>query len=84
MTSWGARERLREMILKYGVAGSDIIRQVHLEIFRLNIPERWKIRLAEAIGETDFRLIQGANDEVQLSALLAKLTEAGYEMKKSG
>jgi len=80
----GARERLREMILKYGVAGSDIIRQVHLEIFRLNIPERWKIRLAEAIGETDFRLIQGANDEVQLSALLAKLTEAGYEMKKSG
>lgn len=78
----GARERLREMILRYGVAGSDIIRQVHIEIFRLKIPEKWKIKLAEAIGETDFRLIQGANDEVQLSALLAKLTEAGYEMRR--
>jgi len=40
--------------------------------------------LAEAIGEIDFRLIQGSDDEVQLSALLARLTEAGYEMQRSG
>ena len=78
----GARDKLREMILKYGLAGSDIIRQIHIEIFRFNIPEQWKIRLADAIGETDFRLVQGADDEVQLSALLARLTEAGYEMKR--
>jgi len=78
----GAREKLREMILKYGLAGSDIIRQIHIEIFRLNIPEQWKIRLADAIGEIDFRLVQGADEEVQLSALLARLTEAGYEMKR--
>jgi hypothetical protein len=42
-----AREKLREMILKYGVAGSDIINQVHSEIFRLDIPELWKVRLAD-------------------------------------
>jgi len=77
-----AREKLREMILKYGLAGSDIIRQIHIEIFRFNIPEQWKIRLADAIGEIDFRLVQGADEEVQLSALLARLTEAGYEMKR--
>jgi len=29
-------------------------------------------------------LIQGADDEVQLSALLARLTEAGYEIQKGG
>ncbi len=78
----GAREKLREMILKYGVAGSDIIKQIHIEIFRLEIPERWKIKLADMIGEADFRLVQGADEEVQLSALLARLTEAGYEMRK--
>jgi len=78
----GAREKLREMILKYGLAGSDIIRQIHIEIFRFNIPERWKIKLADTIGEIDFRLVQGADEEVQLSALLARLTEAGYEMKR--
>jgi len=80
----GAREKLREMILKYGVAGSDIIKQIHIEIFRLEIPERWKIKLADVIGEADFRLVQGADEEVQLSALLARLTEAGYEMRKGG
>lgn len=78
----GSRDKLREMILKYGLAGSDIIRQIHIEIFRSDVPERWKIRLADAIGEIDFRLIQGADEEVQLSALLARLTEAGYEMKR--
>jgi len=80
----GARQRLREMILKYGVAGSDIIKQIHIEIFRTGLPERWKVKLAEAIGEIDFRLVQGADEEVQLSALLARLTEAGYELKRGG
>jgi len=77
----GARDKLREMILKYGVAGSDVVRQIHIEIFRFKeIPERWKIKLADVIGEVDFRLVQGADEEVQLSALLARLVEAGYEM----
>lgn len=80
----GAREKLREMILKYGVAGSDIIKQIHLEIFRSGVPEKWKVKLADAIGEIDFRLVQGSDDEVQLSALLARLVEAGSEMQKGG
>jgi len=77
-----ARDKLREMIVKYGLAGSDIIRQIHLEIFRLSIPERWKIKLTDVVGEADFRLIQGSSEEIQLSALLAKLTEAGYEIRR--
>jgi replication factor C small subunit len=80
-----ARNKLREMILKYGVAGSDIIRQIHIEIFRMkDIPEPWKVKLAEAIGEIDFRLISGADEEVQLSALLARMVEAGIAMGQSG
>ncbi len=76
-----ARKKLREMITKYGVAGSDIIKQIHLELFRLEIHEPWKIKLADIVGEVDFRLIEGANEEIQLSALLAKLAESGYELK---
>jgi replication factor C small subunit len=78
----GAREKLRELILKYGLAGTDIIRQVHIEIFRFNIPERWKPKLADTIGEIDYRLTQGSNEEIQLSALLAKLAEAGQDIKR--
>jgi len=80
----GARQKLREMILKYGVAGSDIIKQIHIEISRSGLPDQWKVKLADAIGEIDFRLVQGADEEVQLSALLARLTEAGYELKRGG
>jgi len=79
-----AREKLRDMILKYGTAGSDIIKQIHIEIFRSGLPEKWKVKLADAIGEIDFRLVQGSDDEVQLSALLARLVEAGSEIQKGG
>lgn len=76
-----ARKKLREMILKYGVAGSDIIKQIHIELFRLEMPEKWKIKLASIVGEVDFRLVEGADEEVQLSALLARLSEASFELK---
>jgi replication factor C small subunit len=78
-----ARKQLRDMIQKYGVAGSDIVRQIHTEIFRAEIPEEWKIKLADVIGEIDYRLVEGADEEVQLSALLARLVEAGYELRKA-
>ena len=79
-----ARKQLRDMIQKYGVAGSDIIRQIHTEIFRaVEIPEKWKVRLAGVVGEVDFRLVEGADEEVQLSALLARLVETGDEMAHS-
>jgi len=78
-----ARKQLRDMIQKYGVAGSDIIRQIHTEVFRAEIPEPWKIKLADIVGEIDYRLVEGADEEVQLSALLARLVEAGNELRKA-
>jgi replication factor C small subunit len=78
-----ARKQLRDMIQKYGVAGTDIIRQIHTEIFKTDIPEPWKIRLADIVGEVDYRLVEGADQEVQLSALLARLVEAGNEIGKT-
>lgn len=78
-----SRKQLREMIQKYGVAGSDIIRQIHSEVFKADIPEPWRIKLAGIIGEVDYRLVEGADEEVQLSALLARLVEAGSELKKA-
>jgi len=77
----GARKRLREMTQQYGVAGSDLMRQIHTEIFRSELPEQWKIKLADIVGEADFRLVEGADEEIQLSALLARLVEAGCDLR---
>jgi len=68
-----ARQKLRRMLIDYGVSASDLIKQVHSEVFRFNIPERLKAQLIDVIGEADFRIAEGSNDEVQFSALLARL-----------
>jgi len=76
-----ARQMLRSMLVEYGLSGSDIVKQMHSEIFKMEVPERNKIALADAIGEVDFRLTEGADEEVQLSALLAKLALVAQEAK---
>jgi replication factor C small subunit len=78
----GARDRLRQVLVEYGLSASDIIQYVHAELFRFKLPEQWKARLADAIGEADFRISQGANDEIQFSALLAKFALAGDEIRR--
>jgi replication factor C small subunit len=37
----------------------------------LDIPDRDKVRLIDRIGEIDFRMTEGANERIQLEALLA-------------
>ena len=69
-----AREELRGLLVKYGLSGQEIVRQMHSEVFRLTVPEEKRITMIEAIGDADFRLVQGGDEEVQLSALLAKLS----------
>jgi len=75
-----ARDMLRELMLKYGVAGTDLLRQIHSEIFRFDMPEKWKIRIIMEVGEADYRISQGASEEVQISALLARLADFGRLM----
>jgi len=68
-----AREKLYEIMVKYGLSGTDIIRQIHREILGINLPEEEKMELINLIGEYDYRLTEGANEDIQLSALLAQL-----------
>jgi len=76
-----AREKLRSMLIEYGLSGIDIVKQIHQEILGLNLPEPLKPQLADIVGEVDFRLSQGADEEVQLSALLARLALVGEQIK---
>jgi len=67
-----ARNQLREMLIEDGISESDIVRQIHKETMSLDLPEEAKMKLIEAIGETEYRLSQGSDGEIQLSSLLAK------------
>lgn len=75
-----ARKMLHDLLINYGLSGIDIVRQIHREIFNLDIPEKWKAQLADTVGEIDFRMSEGADEEIQLSALLAKFAYVGSQI----
>ncbi|HEX9339761.1 MAG TPA: replication factor C small subunit [Thermoplasmata archaeon] len=77
-----AREVLDRLLIEYGVSGEDILRQLHRSVFDMNVPDEYKVRLLDRIGETDFRLIEGSNERIQLEALLAHFALIGQELNK--
>jgi replication factor C small subunit len=72
-----ARETLDKLIITYGLSGEDVLFQVYREIPKLEIPEKDRMRLIAAVGECNFRLVQGANDRIQMEALLAQFALKG-------
>ncbi len=77
-----ARDKLRNLMVNYGLSGTDILKQMHREIFSadLRIPEDVRVELADYIGEIQFRIVEGADDEIQLTALLAKMALLGKKI----
>ncbi len=72
-----ARNKLHELLIDRGLAGEDVLDQVHKEIFNLKLPERTKVELVDKVGEFSFRLVQGANERIQLEAMLAHFSLVG-------
>jgi replication factor C small subunit len=67
-----ARKKLYNLLIDQGLSGEDIIKEIHRQVFTLDIPEEEKLRLIDRIGEFEFRLNQGGSEEIQLEALLAQ------------
>jgi len=74
-----ARNMLQKMFVEYGLSGEDIIKQIHRIIYELPIDEHLKVVLLDKTGEIEFRMVEGANERIQLDALLAYFTLAGKE-----
>ncbi|MDO8553192.1 MAG: replication factor C small subunit [Candidatus Micrarchaeota archaeon] len=71
------REKLDTLIITYGLSGEDILLQVYKEIPNLNIDEQRKIGLIDKIAEYNFRLVEGANERIQIEAMLAQFALVG-------
>ena len=76
-----ARRKLDDLFITYGLSGEDIINQLHQTIYDIAIPEEKRMLLIEKMGETDFRLIEGANERIQLEALLAQFALIGKTLR---
>lgn len=64
---------LNDLIKDYGLSGRNIIRNIHREMYNLDIPEDLKIEISKLLAEFEYRLSQGGTEEIQLQALLAKI-----------
>jgi replication factor C small subunit len=73
-----ARKLMYDLIGTFGFSGSEIVRQMQRELFKLSyVSTEQKAELSDIIGEYDYRLTQGANSDIQLSALLAQFAKVG-------
>ncbi|MBI2970821.1 MAG: replication factor C small subunit [Candidatus Aenigmarchaeota archaeon] len=74
-----ARNMLVMLLHEQGLAGEDIIKEIHNQIFELDIPDSQKLALIEKAGEYEFRLTEGSNPRIQLEALLAQFGFVKHE-----
>jgi len=71
-----ARKMMYDLIGQYGFSGSEIVRQIQRELMKVSyLTDPQKAELTNLIGEYDYRLTQGANNDIQLSALLAQFSK---------
>ena len=66
-----SRSLLLETMLKHGLSGIDIIKQIQKEIWNLNLKDNEKINLVDKCGEIEFRMVEGSDEYLQLESLLA-------------
>jgi replication factor C small subunit len=68
-----ALKSLRSLIYHDGVSPVDLIKQVHKEIQTLGLPNHAQMNILERLAEVEFRIGEGADGEIQLTALLAHI-----------
>ncbi len=68
-----ALEKLDFLMDDRGIPPDEILKQIHSVLLRMDIPADEKLHLVEKIGEIDYRIAEGANERIQLEALIAFL-----------
>jgi replication factor C small subunit len=72
-----ARDALDKVMIEYGMSGEDVMLQVYREVTALEMDGYKKAILIDRIGEYNFRLSEGANERIQLEAMLAQIMLLG-------
>jgi len=68
-----AVNELNTLMLAHGMGAEDILTQCYREVQGMNIDEHLKLNIIKMIGESNFRIVEGANERIQMEALLAEI-----------
>ena len=74
-----ARRRMRDIMDKFGLAGTDLVNQLHRELGEAEfLDETQKLVITEIMADCDFRMVEGGGESLQLDAMTARVcTEIG-------
>jgi len=67
-----AESLLNHLLHERGIAPNELINQCYRALVKRDMDRSLKVQLIDHIGETDFRLSEGANSDIQLEALIAR------------
>jgi len=71
-------EIMENLLIVEGISSDDIIKQLMKHALELNIPNKMVIvELVDIIGETDWRISEGANELIMLKQMIAKMVKLG-------
>jgi replication factor C small subunit len=69
-----AQDELQKLLTEKGVSSTEVIDNLHRNIWDMDVTDREAVNIAEALGQAEYRISQGADERVQMDALLATLT----------
>ena len=73
-----AERMLHALMYDKGIAPNELVNQLYREISRsTSLDRRLKVDLIDHLGETDFRMSEGADADIQMDALLARIVRSG-------
>jgi replication factor C small subunit len=75
-----ARYKMIELLSVYGMSEHDFIKFANEAILKSDFAD--SVEAIDATAETDYRLLVGANPDIQLSAYLANLAKIGKQAKR--
>lgn len=67
-----AKSKLLDTMLNYGLSGIDIIKQLHKEVWKLDIAAEKRLEMMKDCAEIEFRMTEGSDEFLQLESLLAR------------
>ena len=75
----GAESLLAKLLHERGIAPNELINQCYRALIKRKMDRGLKVVMIDHLGETDFRLSEGANSDIQMEALIARFVLAAQK-----
>ncbi|MDD1695690.1 MAG: replication factor C small subunit [Methanoregula sp.] len=77
----GAESLLAFLLHERGITPNELINQCYRAIVKMNLDRGLKVELIDHLGETDFRLSEGANSDIQMEAMIARFIRSSQKVQ---